>query len=64
MATTHILAVGKIVAGAIEMDFAMLPLGDDFARDGELQRLIDEAADTEEYEDDMLDREFWARGGW
>lgn len=32
--------------------------------DGELQRTIDEAEMTAEYEDDMLDREFWAGGQW
>lgn len=29
-----------------------------------LQNIIDEAAETAEYEDDMLDREFWASGNW
>jgi hypothetical protein len=32
--------------------------------DGELQRLIDEAADTAEYEEEMLDRLFFSRGEW
>jgi hypothetical protein len=29
-----------------------------------LQNVIDEAAEADELEDDMLDREFWSRGGW
>ena len=29
-----------------------------------LQQLIDEALDTEDYEEDMLDREFWRSGQW
>jgi hypothetical protein len=29
-----------------------------------LQTMIDEAAEADEYEDDMLDREFWASGNW
>lgn len=31
---------------------------------GELQRLIDEAEDTEDYEWDIDDRNIWRRGGW
>jgi hypothetical protein len=32
--------------------------------DGDLQRLIWEAEDTAEYEDDIDDREFFMRGCW
>lgn len=29
-----------------------------------LQNVIDEAAEADEYEDDMADRAFWASGNW
>jgi hypothetical protein len=32
--------------------------------DGDLQWAIWEAEETEDYENDIIDREFWARGGW
>jgi hypothetical protein len=63
MASTHILAVGTIVRGEIEMDISMPPLVDE-NEPVELQRYIDEAAELEEYQDDMEDRAFWASGNW
>jgi hypothetical protein len=60
MASERILAIGTIERGGdVQWHISPLPV-----EDGELQRMIDEAADTEAYEDDMLDREFWSRGGW
>jgi hypothetical protein len=63
MASTHILAVGKIVRDGIEMDVSMPPWVDENT-DGELQRMIDEAEMTAEYEDDMEDRLWHSRGSW
>jgi hypothetical protein len=69
MASTHILAVGRIEHGEIEMDIAMLPWVDDneyIAPKGlpPLQQLIDEAADTEDYIWDVEDRNIWRKGQW
>jgi hypothetical protein len=63
MASTHILAIGKIVRDGIEMDVSMPPWVDDNT-DGELQRMIWEAEEAAEYEDDIEDRAIWRRGGW
>ena len=63
MASQRILATGTIVAGG-DVQWKISPLVEDEPQDGLLQQLIDEAADTDEYVQDMLDREFWARGGW
>jgi len=58
MANERILATGAIVAGGdVQWQIAPLPV-----EDGELQRLIDEAEMTAEYEDYLLDVE-WMRGG-
>lgn len=59
--TLFIMCVGKIVAGEIAWDIAPLPVEDEPA-EGELQRLIDEAEMTADYEDYLLDVE-WLRGG-
>jgi hypothetical protein len=66
MASTHILAVGKIVRDGIEMDISMPPWVDpnEPPTDGELARLIWEAEEADEYEDDIEDREFFMRGAW
>jgi hypothetical protein len=40
------------------------PSTDEVAPDGTLQRIIDEGEMTAEYEDDIADRQFWARGEW
>lgn len=63
MASTYILAVGKIIEGEWQMDVCLPPLLD-VEPDGSLQDHIDYAAELQELEDDMLDREFWARGQW
>jgi hypothetical protein len=71
MASEHILAVGKIERGIILTKHAYVdylcsignPLGEDEPT-VPLQQLIDEAADTEDYEWDIDDREYWSRGGW
>jgi hypothetical protein len=62
MATTHILLTGKMVAGRGEIDWKIAPLPDDRPQDGELQRMIDEAEMTVDYEDYMADVEFNRRG--
>jgi hypothetical protein len=97
MATTHVFAVGKMVAGNVDLcvdtrlaellDWRRetsreLPLPADLilwledrgyvvdlltgctSRLEPLQNVIDEAAELEELQDDMLDREFWSRGAW
>ena len=56
MASTHILLVGRIEEGEIHYDISPLP------EDGLLQATIDEAEQTADYEDYLLDVE-WLRGG-
>lgn len=63
----RILCTGKIVNGPIEWNPPMPPPEpepDGTLQDIELFRLIQEAADTEDYENDIEDRAFWARGQW
>jgi len=58
MANERILATGAIVAGGdVQWQIAPLP-ADETPTDGELQRLIDEAEMTAEYEDYLLDVEY------
>lgn len=65
MASAYIIATGKIVRrGDIEIKMALPPVPDTVPLDGELQRLLDEAADTDEYIDDIEDRNIWRRGQW
>jgi hypothetical protein len=59
----HILCVGTIVRGEIEMDVSMPPWVDP-NEPVELQRLLDEAEQTAEYEDDIEDRNIWRKGQW
>lgn len=64
MASTHILAIGKIEhGGEVDWDIAPLAVEEEVA-DGVLQDCIDYAAELQELEDGMLDREFWRSGGW
>lgn len=74
MNTLRILCVGKIVNGPIDWTIAPLPVDEADAKfdapsecsyfahlmpvDGELQRLIDEAEMTAEYEDYLIDVEY------
>ena len=61
MATTHLLATGKIVEGEIQWRIAPLPTADE-AKDGIAQAMIDQAhAETlaEEWQDHFLDQEFY-----
>lgn len=58
-----IMAIGEFCGDAFGWEFGV-PLKDDGTMDGELQRLIEEAEQTRELEDDMADREFWSRGQW
>lgn len=62
----RIFLLGEIVPGQTEIQWriAPLPVKEQAPVDGELQRLIWEAEETEDYENDMLDREFWSRGQW
>lgn len=70
MASTHILAVGKIEQGEVVLtkhayiEYLCSMTQDDEPADGALQATIDYAAELQELEDDILDREFWAGGGW
>jgi hypothetical protein len=66
--------------GEIEWTIAPLPVVEDWQeqvanefppmdeepmpQDGLLQRFIDYGRELQELEDDMADREFWARGEW
>jgi hypothetical protein len=64
MASERILCTGTIVAGG-EVQWSISPLtGEVEISDGDIQRMIDEAADTEAYEEDLLDRMYWSRGDW
>lgn len=58
MASTHLLCTGKIVAGG-EVDWDIAPLPD---LEGELQRMIDEAAELQELIDGREDEEWIRRG--
>ena len=66
----YILATGKIVAGEVTMtkhayvEYLCSLTDDDEPADGTLQGVIDYGAELQELEDDILDREFWSRGGW
>jgi len=60
MASTYIICTGRIVGGEIEMDIAMPTLVE--PQDVELQRMIDEAEMSADYEDYLLDID-WLRGG-
>jgi hypothetical protein len=64
MASTHILAVGKIVRDGIEMDISMPPWLDphESIELPPLQDMIDEAAEADELEDWLLDVEWMRRG--
>jgi hypothetical protein len=62
MANERILLVGRIVEG--EMHYSISPVAVEVPTDGLLQQSIDEAAELEEYQDDIADREFWRTGGW
>jgi hypothetical protein len=65
MASERILATGMIVGGGdVQWRISPLPVVEDEPQDGLLQQLIDEAADTDEYIDDIADRQFWSTGGW
>lgn len=61
---TYIMMVGRICGDSFDWDIAMPPLPESEPVDGDLQRAIDEGADTDEYIDDIEDRSFWSRGGW
>lgn len=62
MASERILAVGTIVAGG-EIDWHISPLtGDIEVSDADIQRMIDEAADTDDLEDYLADVD-WLRSG-
>jgi hypothetical protein len=61
VASTHILATGRILDGEIHWNVAPLA-ADDGVQDGELQRLIDEAEMTADYES-WLDDVEWMRSG-
>ena len=63
MSNLYIICTGTIVAGG-EIAWRISPLVEDKPADGELQRLIDEAEDSEDYEWDIEDRNIWRRGGW
>jgi hypothetical protein len=68
----HLLAVGSMSKGHASLRVAPHNAGTAAELDAyleqsmqpPLQDLIDYAAELAELEDDMLDREFWARGGW
>ncbi len=80
MNTKRILLTGSIVAGDFDWHISPLPTPTDgelqrLIDDGEkasatfgkmlLAMVGDECLDdTAEYEDDILDREDWSRGGW
>jgi hypothetical protein len=61
----YVLCVGKIVdAGPVDWGISPLPAPEPEPVDGDLQRTIDEGEQTREYEEDIEDRTFWARGQW
>lgn len=60
----YTLAVGKLSEAGYDWLLFAPPAKEDKPQDDERQRLIDEAQMTLDYEDDMLDREDWARGQW
>jgi hypothetical protein len=73
MASERVLCTGKIVDNEIHWIISPPPgyasagqakPAEEPPTDGELQRLIDEAADTDEYEWDIDDRAIWRRGQW
>lgn len=70
MASERILATGKIVGGEIILtkhayiEYLCSVTEDEEPVDGTLQATIDYAAELQELEDDILDREFWAGGQW
>lgn len=61
MDSLRILLVGKFCGDDFEWHIAPLPT-DQQPPDGELQRLIDEAQQTLDYEDYLEDIEFWRTG--
>jgi hypothetical protein len=73
MASERILCTGTIVASG-EIDWHISPLtgeyvasGDHFVSevsDGDIQRLIDEAAELEDYQEWIADQDFWRTGNW
>jgi len=68
MASTHILAIGKVIDGNIIMtkhayvEYLCSITEDDEPLDGLLQAEIDFAAEVEDYEDYLADVEFWRTG--
>jgi hypothetical protein len=63
MASERILLVGRIVEG--EMHYSISPVAaEEQPTDGALQATIDYAAELQELQDDIADREFWSRGEW
>lgn len=58
----RILLVGKITQGAIDWRIAPPVIPDEAPPEGELQRLIEEGEDTEDYENYLLDMDWLRRG--
>jgi hypothetical protein len=60
----YIMMVGRICGDSFDWDIAMPPLDESEPVDGDLQRTIWEAEETEDYENWMDDVEWMRRGQW
>jgi hypothetical protein len=64
----RIMGIGRIISGEIIFVSAPEPTPAGFEvtpiQPISTRGLVDTGAEVEEYEDDLLDREFWARGDW